>query len=148
MRKHTKGAVCDIGIGGGAFVTSINGFGFDVNLKAVEWLQSEGRYLDPYMLPSQSVPAITCWDSLEHIPEPEKLIEKVDGYAFVSIPIFNSGYHALQSKHFKPGEHIYYFTNNGLIDWFDNLGFDCIDSNMMESDIGREGIYTYAFERR
>lgn len=145
VRKHTSITPVDIGIGAGAFVKACDCFGYDVNQKAVEWLKSEGRYEDPYEVWSY---VITCWDSLEHIPEPEKLINSVTDYVFVSIPIFENGAHVLKSKHFKPGEHLYYFTNNGLIDWFDKLGFDCIDSNTMESDLGREGIYTYAFRRR
>lgn len=148
VSQYTDMGIIDIGIGGGAFVNEMDCFGYDVNEKAIEWLLDRFSFIDPYDAGDKSINAITCWDSLEHIPEPERLIEKVKNYVFVSIPIFNSGFHVLKSKHFKPGEHLWYFTNNGLIDWFDRLGFDCIDSNKMESDLGREGIYTYAFRRR
>lgn len=148
VNQYTDMGIIDIGIGGGAFVNEMNCFGYDVNEKAIEWLLDRFSFIDPYDAEDKSINAITCWDSLEHIPEPEKLIKKVKNYVFVSIPIFNSGFHALKSKHFKPGEHLWYMSNNGLIDWLNRLGFDCIDSNDMETKIGREGIYTYAFKRR
>lgn len=146
VRKYTNIAPVDIGIGGGAFVKSADCFGFDVNQKAIDWLKSENRYKDPYG--QELVDAITCWDSLEHILEPEKLINKVKGYVFVSIPIYKDGAHVLKSKHFKPGEHVWYHSNNGLIDWMESLGFECLENNHMESELGREGIESYVFKRK
>jgi len=148
VNQYTDMGIIDIGIGGGAFVNEMNCFGYDVNEKAIEWLLDRFSFIDPYTLEDKSINAITCWDSLEHIPEPERLIEKVKNYVFVSIPIFNSGFHILKSKHFKPGEHLYYFTEHGIIHYMDNNGFSCIESSDIETELGREGIKTYAFRRK
>lgn len=144
VRRHTEIAPVDIGIGGGRFVTESVGFGFDVNPDAVDWLRHRGVYFDIY---NNHAEAITCWDSLEHIPEPEKLIEQVGEWVFVSMPIYLSQWDCLNSKHYKPGEHIWYWTQSGLIAWFARQGFGCVEINERESELGREGITSFAFRR-
>lgn len=136
--------VIDIGIGGGRFVDQANCYGFDVNARAIEWLENRGALRNPYW---QECRAITCWDSLEHIPDPEALINCVDEYLFVSMPIYLNQYDCLISKHFKPGEHLFYFTERGLIDYMDRLGFACLMIDDIESRLGREGIKSFAFKR-
>lgn len=139
----------DIGIGGGRYVLESSGTGYDVCEDAVKWLK-EGdealldRYRDPY---EKSVYAATCWDSLEHIPEPEKLLAQVEKWLFVSLPVFEDADDVLSSKHYKPGEHLWYFSPTGFINWCAEQGFECVEMNRVESDLGREGIMSFAFKR-
>ena len=144
VRGFWDGELVDIGIGGGRFCEDANCFGFDINPRAVEWLQQCDRFRDPYATP---VDAITCWDSLEHIPQPDALLEQVRKWLFVSLPIFEDAEHCLQSRHYKPGEHLWYFTHGGIIQWCADRGFDLITSTDIESRLGRDGIRTYAFRR-
>lgn len=146
VESYWNGPVVDIGIGGGKFVMSMGnkGFGFDVNSEAVEWLVARGSFLDPY---SSHVDVVTCWDSLEHIPVPEALINQVNKFVFVSLPIFNDPDKITQSKHYRPGEHIWYWSDSGLIKWFADLGFELIERNNCETQLGREDIWTYVFGR-
>lgn len=145
VRRHFARGVVDIGIGGGRFVLEAgNSTGFDVNPDAVAWLKAQGLFYDIDRLPLR---AITCWDSLEHIPNPEALVAKVGEWVFVSMPIYRSQADCLASKHFKPGEHLWYWTQNGLISWFARQGFGCVEINERESELGREGITSFAFRR-
>ena len=84
---------------------------------------------------------------LEHLEDPTKILERVSDWVFISIPIFTGPEDARNSKHYKPGEHIWYFTEKGLILFMKMQGFGFIDSNRMEEDIGREGIGSYVFKR-
>ena len=143
-RRHYQGGVVDIGIGGGRFVQAADGWGYDVNAEAVAWLRQQERYFDPYATPTE---AISCWDSLEHIPEPEKLLAQVGEWVFVSMPVYLSQWDCLKSKHYKPGEHLWYWTQNGLIAWFARQGFGCVEINDSESELGRDGITSFAFRR-
>jgi hypothetical protein len=143
-RKFWKGQIIDIGIGAGRFVQETNCKGFDVNNSAIKWLKNNEFFSDPY---KQEVDCITCWDSLEHIAEPEKLINQVKKWVFISIPIFQNGEQAIKSKHYRPGEHIWYFTERGLIQWMARLGFSLKSHSDEETKIGREEIKTYAFFR-
>lgn len=145
VRKHFAGGVVDIGIGGGRFVLECEGSaGFDVNPEAVAWLDSRGLLYDINALPLR---AITCWDSLEHIPDPEELVAKVSEWVFVSMPVYKDQADCLKSKHFKPGEHLHYWSVRGLIGWFAKMNFGCVEINERESDLGREGITSFAFRR-
>lgn len=144
VRGFWEGEVVDIGIGGGRFVTDADAYGYDINPRAVDWLHTHGRYRDPYAAP---VDAITCWDSLEHIPDPDALLAQVQRWLFVSLPIFSDAEHCIHSRHYKPGEHIWYFTHGGIIQWCNDRGFELVSSTDVESRLGRDGIRSYAFRR-
>ena len=146
VRKYTSTCeIVDIGIGGGRFITYANCRGYDVNEHAVAWLKENNAFCSPYAAPVQS---ISCWDSLEHIEKPWKLLKQVQKYLFVSLPIFEDCTKITESKHYKPGEHIWYFTHDGLINWCDSLGFDLVEFCDIETQLGREGIITYVFKRK
>lgn len=145
VRRHHQGEVVDIGIGGGRFVLEADARGFDVNGEAQSWLVKHDRWQDPY---TAHAAALTFWDSLEHIPDPEQIVASAEQWVFVSMPIYQDSRHCLKSKHFKPGEHLWFFTDWGLIGWMDRQGFDMIERNDIESTLGREEILSYAFRRR
>lgn len=145
VRRHHQGEVVDIGIGGGRFVLEANARGFDVNGEAKSWLVKHDRWQDPY---TAHAAALTFWDSLEHIPDPEQIVASAEQWVFVSMPIYQDSRHCLKSKHFKPGEHLWFFTDWGFIGWMDRQGFDMIERNDIESTLGREEILSYAFRRR
>lgn len=142
----------DIGIGCGTFINQcrLPVFGYDVNATAVAWLQQRNLYLDPYQSIPDEVDGITLWDVLEHIPEPQLLFSQVkpNTYLFASLPIFPDVTRARESKHFRPNEHFYYFSESGFITFMDDSGFDFLESNDCETEAGREGILTFAFVKR
>ena len=144
---YLTGEVVDIGIGAGAFVESrgADTYGFDINQTGIDWLEARGLFVDPY---KRGIYAATFWDSLEHIPQPQNLLTNIRSLAFVSMPIYRNVGHVLTSKHFKKGEHIYYFTRDGLIEWMSRYGFRCLEENNIESDLGREDIGTFVFRRK
>lgn len=137
----------DIGIGGGRYVQESGGAGYDVCEDAVTWLKRNGKYHDPYDDFYGDVGSITCWDSLEHIPEPEKLLAQVTDWLFVSMPIYDDMADVLQSKHYKPGEHLHYWTFDGFVNWCACQGFELREVNHAETELGREGITSFAFKR-
>jgi hypothetical protein len=141
---YPVGVIVDIGIGGGRFVEDGGAMGYDVCEDAVKWLQDTGRFVDPYAAP---VEAITCWDSLEHIPEPEKLLAQVKTWFFVALPLCESADEWMSSKHYKPGEHLHYWSLPGFIDWCEAQGFQVMEVNHAETELGREGITSFAFKR-
>lgn len=145
VRKYTEPRLTtDIGIGGGRYVEESQGCGYDVCEDAVKWLHSQGAYLDPY---DGGVKSATCWDSLEHIPEPEKLLAEVSEWLFVSLPTCETEEEWLSSKHMKPGEHLHFWSIQGFVKWCENLGFECREINHAETELGREGITSFAFRR-
>lgn len=146
VQRHTRRAPLDIGIGAGAFVMASGGFGYDVNQIAVQWLKDNGKFIDPYQ---SHVGCLTFWDSLEHIPDPIALLRRVPigGFVFVSLPIFDSMDHCLKSKHYKPGEHLWYFTNQGFVEYMSRAGFALFEMTNIESIIGRDSVVSFAFNK-
>ncbi len=141
--------VVDVGIGSGQFVESRGGaatLGFDVNPVGVKWLKARGKYRNPAL--GDPVDAVTFWDSFEHIADPAEILNNVTSWVFVSIPIFRDVLHVLSSKHFRPDEHCWYFTEAGFIRFMYDHGWDLMERSRMESDLGREDIGTFAFARR
>lgn len=151
VNSFYEGELVDVGIGSGAFIECANDFqkpgrtfGYDVNPAGVRWLVDRGLYRDPY---SDPVDAISCWDVLEHMHNPEVLLRQVRRKVFVSIPIFDGPEHVMRSKHYRKDEHMWYFTDSGLERFFNACGFRRSYSSDIETKIGREGIGTYVFDR-
>lgn len=140
--------VLDVGIGSGAFVQASRsvGFdckGFDINPVAVEWLKAEGLYADD----ARQFDAITLWDCIEHMEDPELLLRRIQraAWVFVAIPIHEDIKRVRESKHFKPGEHLMHFTAQGFIAWMAVYGFRLVETSNHEIEAGRESIGAFAF---
>jgi hypothetical protein len=138
--------VCDIGIGGGGFILHRpNTWGFDINSRAVQWLAEHGKLamqLDEF--------AGWCmWDVFEHLPQPRAYLNHMElgGYLFVSIPVFEDLTKIRESKHYRPGEHLRYFTRDGFIRYMAAEGFRVLEVNDDETRAGRESIQSFAFSR-
>lgn len=138
--------IADIGIGSGEFIKKRpNTHGHDVNPVAIEWLKRNdlwAEYLGEYS-------GLSFWDVLEHVKDPEIYLSKIQlhGFCFVSIPIMY-GLGAIRlSRHYRPGEHLYYFTEDGFKDYMEIHGFVCLETQSFEIEAGRESILSFAFKR-
>lgn len=151
-RYAPEGAVCDVGIGCGAFVEALrtrgrDAYGYDINPVAVAWLDERGWMVNPSLT---AVRALTFWDSLEHLPEPGAVLRRVPpgGVVLASLPIFRDTRHLMASRHFRRDEHRWYWTRDGLIGWMAAQGFECLEHGTPESLAGREDIHTFAFVKQ
>lgn len=138
--------VLDVGIGSGEFILARpNTFGTDINPKAVEWLKKNARYGERF----DEYPAFTFWDVLEHVDVPNNYFKRMpDGcYLFTSLPIFTDLDKIRESKHYKPGEHFYYWTEKGFIEWMAMRRFRLLAVERFEIEAGRESILSFAFKR-
>jgi 2-polyprenyl-3-methyl-5-hydroxy-6-metoxy-1,4-benzoquinol methylase len=164
VNSYTQGEVLDVGIGAGTFIEyrGLNGvhnirtLGYDVNPEGIKWLKERDLWLDPYSCESKSIEAMTLWDVIEHIKDPAPLLKKLKegGLLFISTPIYESvDYDEIHnSKHFRPTEHFWYFTKNGLKNFLDlcvkgKTGFKMLHESYQEVVIGREGVMTFVFKR-
>lgn len=139
--------VVDVGIGSGEFIASRpNTVGTDVNPKAVKWLQDVGLRAGALT----DYTAFTFWDVLEHVVEPHQSYFRhiPDGaYLFTSIPVFPDLSKVRLSRHYKPNEHLYYFTPQGFIDWMALYRFRLLEQSDLEVKAGRDSIGSFAFKR-
>lgn len=150
VRGWTLGPVVDVGIGCGSFIEAMHAagataYGCDVNPIAVTWLHHRGLWRSPWEGP---VEAVSLWDVLEHLSDPAAMLANVRRFAFVSLPVFSSADDILNSKHFRPDEHRWYWSAEGLIRWMGAQGFECLEHDQRETRLGRESIDTFAFGRR
>jgi hypothetical protein len=146
VARHYNGPLVDIGIGCGAFIDARRfTWGHDINPAGIAWLKAQDKWWNPWLRPCV---AASFWDSLEHIADFPKLLERVEDSVFVSIPIFRNLDDVLTSKHYRKDEHHWYFTRDGLIEMMRGLGWRCIEANDMESFLGREGIGSFVFRRK
>tara|TARA_Y100000310_G_scaffold340319_1_gene435663 strand:+ start:945 stop:1640 length:696 start_codon:yes stop_codon:yes gene_type:complete len=139
-------AIMDCGVGGGRFVKEMDCLGYDVSPEAVTWLKSEARYADMY--DGCKTDIICFWDCIEHIHNLTRAVDCVGELLFASLPVFRHREHALASKHFRPFEHHWYFTEWGFVKTMDEMGFQLVEFNRMEEELGREDIGTFVFRRR
>lgn len=138
----------DIGIGSGAFIQGMRQrkhviYGQDINPVACEWIRQ-----NKFERIAKRCSTLTFWDVLEHIQGVEGMIKFHDPqWIFLSMPIYQDEIHVFHSKHYKPGEHCWYFTEQGLRLFMDRLGYVPVEINSSETiKAGREGILSFAFK--
>jgi hypothetical protein len=78
---------------------------------------------------------------------PDLFVDRVKKLVFTSIPVFEGPAQVLRSKHFKPSEHLWYWSSTGFVRWMQARGFSCLEENRMETELGREDICTFVFAR-
>ncbi len=146
VAKHYSGRVLDIGIGSGEFIKlRPNTYGFDVNPVAIEWLKRNDLWVERFDWFS----AFTFWDSVEHCKDPEEYLREIPlhGFAFFSIPIFADVSRIRESRHYRPNEHLYYWTAPGFVEWLQRHGFLLLDHQDFETAAGRDNVHSFAFKR-
>jgi len=145
VERYWNGPVLDVGIGSGEFLDRCpeGSCGLDVNPHAIEMLKATGRWAEDI----GSFGAVTFWDALEHIEAPEIYLKRIarGAFVFVAIPIMPSLSAVRESKHYKPGEHLYYFTEEGFVAWMALYGYRLLEVSTHEMDAGRESIGAFAF---
>lgn len=141
-------SLCDVGIGSGQFVERMRCDGYDVNPYAQEWLKSRNAWGNPIIRASGNHPydALSLWDVLEHIDDPTDLLNSTQ-HIFTSLPIHKDMGACLKSKHLRPDEHIWHFTETGLRYFMKLHDFTLVASGNGEIEAGREDIYTYYFKK-
>lgn len=137
-------SLVDIGVGSGQFVKNANCYGFDINPVVIPTLIEEGSFFNPY---ENNIECATFWDSLEHIQDIHLILENITDTVFVSIPIFRDIEHVLSSKHYRPDEHCWYFTNDGFQRFMLAHGFVTVVQSDIETELGREDIRSFICKR-
>lgn len=147
VEKHFgSGHVLDTGIGSGEFIKRRpNTYGRDVNPVAIEWLMRN----DLWAHHPEEFEAFTFWDVIEHIESPETVFRHIrkGAYLFTSLPVFEDLARIRDSRHYRPGEHLQYWTDRGFVSWMGLHGFQLLERDCFESQAGRDSIATYAFIR-
>lgn len=144
--------ILDIGVGAGTFMQLHgNCLGFDINPYAVRILKREGLFFDPHKddFGKAGIRGLTYFDSLEHIDDPGRIIDRLNGQMlFVSTPIFHNAKHLLNSKHFKPAEHYWHFTEIQFGRLMGGCGYEIVETRRDETEIGRTDIRTFVLKRK
>lgn len=136
--------VLDVGIGSGEFIEShANAWGHDINPKAIAWLKKK-RLWAPDLT---SFNAFTFWDVLEHVPDPNLYFAQMrsGSLLFTCLPIFDDLNRIRESKHYRPDEHFYYWTECGFTNWMKLHGFRLLARGTDEIAAGRDSILSFAF---
>ena len=96
----------------------------------------------------QTYDVVCFWDVLEHIPDFNAIepILALSKHVALSVPLAREG--LLDWKHFKPGEHLHYFTEESLVALFHEYGFVPLHKSIEIECPPRQDILTALFGRR
>ena len=149
VRKYCD-EIIDIGAGTGEFIERFisdggKAKGYDANPYTVEWLRNNNHFSEEF----GNFNGFTFWDTIEHVKIPEFYFKRIpkESYLFVSIPVFKSLSDIRKSKHYRPNEHLYYWTEEGFVEWMKMYGFRLLEKNDSESEAGRDGIKEFVFKK-
>ncbi len=152
LREYvTRGTnVLDIGACTGAFMKAATAAGYymrgyDVIDTVVSRLKEEDCFEDK----ASKFDALTMWDSIEHMRAPEVWLSEIKkgAHLLVAVPIMENIQGVRNSKHYKPGEHLYYWTEDGFKAYMALYGFRWVGTSNHETHAGRKEIGAFAFVR-
>jgi len=143
-----RARVLDIGCGTGAFMRLANNSklvckGMEVLPSIAQAMRRGGTFADN----PADFDAVTMWDVIEHLDVPHSQLKRITrgAYVFISIPVFDDLRRIRESKHYRPGEHLYYWTARGFTDWMAMYGFRLVETSDHETKAGRDSIGAFAF---
>lgn len=143
------GKLLDVGYGNGSFLKLAAKNGFDVYGKDVHGADYGIREIE---LSAHVWNLVTFFDSLEHFPDLISVREIRAECIIVSTPYRPVSFpNDLSWKHYRPGEHLHYFSENSLMTLFLNMNF--VGSFMVEDAVrgsrnGEPNILTCVFSER
>lgn len=145
VAKHAgERRAVDIGIGDGAFIRARPGTcGIDTDPQAAAWLRERELWADDL----SRFTVFTMWDVIEHCEQPGLYFRALPeaGWLFCCLPIFDTVTRIRLSKHYRPGEHLYYFTERGFLNWMAEYRFRLVERAEHEIAAGRDAILSFAF---
>lgn len=135
VKRHVKsGRLLDYGCNYGHFTTLFGNNG----------IKAEGYDINPLNgfvdVPRGTYTAISMWDVLEHIDgDPLAPVNKhlaKDSWLFLSVPCVDGMPTDIsKSHHWKPGEHVHFFTAQGLCAYLEKSGFAVKELNFDEGHV-------------
>lgn len=147
MKYVQKGNLLDYGSGPGAFnahgPSSFKRFNYDVNptcgFTDKVWLCPQYRESGEWCSDPRctNIDVLTMWDSIEHIPNFYGEIKDVNApWLFITTPNLESvDKPILFWKHYRPGEHIFYFDRHSLGVVLSDLGYSIRELNFDEGKL-------------
>lgn len=143
------GLVLDYGSGNNAFTLfkpdDVIVDSFDIGMIGNAKYPQTGIRHDKYDL-------ICLWDVLEHVDwecsTDEAMLEAISKvkHLAATIPVLPNGNKLEDWKHYKPGEHLIYFTANSFMNFIESLGFTTIKCGQPECP-PRTDIHSFLFRR-
>jgi len=151
VNRYCNGFVLDVGIGSGIFLRKRKKcIGYDIDSKAIKYLKENDMYFDIYAhnFNNKNIIGVTFFDSFEHLKTHDIILDKIQKQTiFISIPIFSGLDDILNSKHFKPNEHYWYFTKTGFINYMKHKKFKICEIRDDEIKLGRDNILTFVLRK-
>ncbi len=144
-------SVLDVGIGAGSFIKACVAakWGSDINPIAREWLSARAMLWDWDCGWPPGCEGVCFWDVLEHTSQPSLWLNRVPPgcYAFITIPVVDTS-NVRSSKHYQPGEHLFYWSREGFAWFVDQCGLDVIEQSDAEQAAGRESVCSWVLRRK
>lgn len=129
--------------------------GYDINHAYRRFWQGRKHLYTDLTRVQMPIDILTMFDSLEHVKDPRGLIKYLKPrYIIISIPLVDWVLHDIpieaitEDRHYKPREHLHYFTTLSLTKLFADLGYDEVMMTSKEIDLGRESVHLIGYKQR
>jgi len=138
VNKHDPCTVLDFGCGSASFAKqspkNIRCYSYDPFFKK-----------DYTFLERPEFDVVTFWDSLEHMTRIQLVPLLNAKEVCLSVPITDDVHNIISWKHFRPGEHVWYFSDEALKKLFQRWEYAFIERDDFEVRLGRDSILSYRF---
>jgi hypothetical protein len=153
-----EGTLFDVGFGNGSFIKLARKAGFEARGYDVHGIDYGVPEIHIKQAVNQHWMFVTFFDSLEHFASLDDAVSvmKRAWMVIISTPFLPENWpdSRFEWKHWRPGEHLHYFTHDSMQALFNRAGLKYVNDSDMEDVIrgkqpdGSTNIITWAAERR
>lgn len=137
LKQGLSGPLLDFGCGSDSFA--------EAKPRRVDTFSYDPYFKCNFEFFSANLDTVTFWDSFEHITRLGIVPLLNSRQLILSIPILREGVDLFSWKHFRPGEHIWYFSESALLSLFERWNYGLKDVSTFETSLGRVDINSYCF---
>jgi len=136
----TPNSILDYGYGNGDFLKACQNFIGDVNGHDISnYPVPDGAsfIIDPY---ARAFDVVCFFDVLEHFQNPYEIKGLKTNYIYISVPnchYFSDDWFDTW-KHRRPDEHLWHFNVESLVNFFSEIGYECIGLSNIEDTIRKD----------
>lgn len=91
------------------------------------------------------IDVLTLWDSIEHMSLLETIPLIGAEYIFITAPIIDDVPNILHWKHYKPYEHVWYFSSKAIVKLFEKWNYRLVERCDIEAESRSKDIASFCF---
>lgn len=140
LKSKIFGTLLDYGCGSNSFVSA--------KPKEIQAFSYDPYFKKDFSFLNEKLDTVTFWDSFEHIARLGIIPLLNSRQLILSLPVLDKNTDLFSWKHFRPGEHVWHFSDYAITNLLERWGYVLKIRSNFETIMGRKDIMSYCFVQK